>query len=115
MTGWRVWTVSLPPRSRCHRLPRPPAEFLATLEKLEERKRELEERLAEGDLSAEAALERVDKAIRARTLEVQYARKRHAAVKDAVKAGVPLDEARKRRSQAELKRLAKTKRPLNRF
>jgi hypothetical protein len=88
-----------------------------TLEQLEERKRELEERLADGDLTAEAALDRLDKAIRARTLDVQYARKRHAVVKEAVQAGLPLDEARKRRSETELKRLAKAraKRPLNRF
>ncbi|MGI9329663.1 MAG: hypothetical protein ACR2QB_03020 [Gammaproteobacteria bacterium] len=90
---------------------------MPTLEQLEERKRELEERLADGDLTAEAALDRLDKAIRARTLDVQYARKRHAAVKEAVQAGLPLDEARKRRSEAERKRLAKAraKRPLNRF
>lgn len=90
---------------------------MATLEKLRERRRELEERLADGDLSAEAELERVDRAIRARSLEVAYARKRHAAVKDAVQAGVPLAEARKRRSEADVERLKKVraKRPLNRF
>lgn len=90
---------------------------MATLEQLRERQRELEDRLADGDLSAEAELDRVDRAIRARSLDVEYARKRHAAVKDAVQAGVPLADARKRRSAAELERLAKAraKRPLNRF
>lgn len=90
---------------------------MATLEQLRERQRELEERLADGDLSAEAELERVDRAIRARSLDVEYARKRHAAVKNAVKAGVPLADTRKRRTQADVDRLAKAraKRPLNRF
>ncbi|UCG72536.1 MAG: hypothetical protein JSV45_15030 [Chromatiales bacterium] len=90
---------------------------MATLEQLRERQRELEERLADGDLSAEAELERVDRAIRARSLDVDYARKRHAAVKTAVKAGVPLADTRKRRTQADVDRLAKAraKRPLNRF
>jgi len=90
---------------------------LATLEQLRERQRELEARLADGDLSAEAELERVDRAIRARSLDVEYARKRHTAVKGAVKAGVPLADTRKRRTQADVERLAKerAKRPLNRF
>jgi hypothetical protein len=90
---------------------------LATLEQLRERQRELEARLANGELAAEAELERVDRAIQARRLEVEYARKRHAAVKDAVQAGVPLDETRKRRTEAEYERLkkARAKRPLNRF
>ena len=90
---------------------------MATLEQLEERKRDLEARLADGDLSAEAALDRIDQAIRARSLEVNYSRKRLDAVKSAVKAGMPLEEARKRRTEADVKRLAKAraKRPLNRF
>jgi len=90
---------------------------LATLDKLRERQRELEDRLADGDLSAEAELERIDRAIRARSLDVAYARKRHAAVKDAVQAGVPLADTRKRRTQADVDRLAKAraKRSLNRF
>lgn len=90
---------------------------MPTLEQLRERQRELEARLADGDLRAEAELERLDRAIRARSLEVEYARKRHAAVKDAVKAGVPLEETRKRRTEADLERLkkARAKRPLNRF
>ncbi len=90
---------------------------MATLDKLRERQRELEDRLADGDLSAEAELERIDRAIRARSLDVAYARKRHAAVKDAVQAGVPLADTRKRRTQADVDRLAKAraKRPLNRF
>ena len=90
---------------------------MATLDKLRERQRELEDRLADGDLSAEAELERIDRAIRARSLDVAYARKRHAAVKDAVQAGVPLADTRKRRTQADVDRLdkARAKRPLNRF
>lgn len=90
---------------------------MPTLDQLRERQRELEDRLADGDLTAEAELDRVDRAIRARSLEVAYARKRHAVVKDAVKAGVPLAETRKRRSEAEMERLkkARAKRPLNRF
>ena len=90
---------------------------MATLEKLQERQRDLEARLADGDLSAEAELERVDRAIRARSLDLAYGRKRHAAVKEAVKAGVPLAETRKRRTQADVDRLSKAraKRPLNRF
>ena len=90
---------------------------MATLDKLRERQRELEDRLADGDLSAEAELERIDRAIRARSLDVAYARKRHAAVKDAVQAGVPLADTRKRRTQADVDRLAKAraKRSLNRF
>ena len=90
---------------------------MTTLDKLRERQRELEARLADGDLSAEAELERIDRAIRARSLDVAYARKRHAAVKDAVQAGVPLADTRKRRTQADVDRLdkARAKRPLNRF
>ena len=90
---------------------------MATLEKLLERKRELQERLDAGDLSAESALERIDRAVEARTLKVQYSRKRLAAVKDAVKAGVPLEETRPAKAAKVAKKLAKTraKRPLNRF
>lgn len=90
---------------------------MATLEKLQEQKRELEERLGAGDLSAEPALERFDKAIAARTLKVQYSQKRLAAVKEAVKAGVPLEEIRPSKAAKTAKKVAKakTKRPLNRF
>ena len=45
---------------------------MATLEKLEEQKRELEERLYAGDVSAEAALERIDRAIEARKLKIEH-------------------------------------------
>lgn len=90
---------------------------MPTLEQLEARKRELETQLADGDVAAETKLEQVDRAIRARALEVEYARKRHAAVKDAVAAGVSREEALRRRSDSERQRLARAhaRRPLNRF
>ena len=90
---------------------------MATLEKLQEQKRELEVKLCAGDLSAEPALERIDHAIAARTLKSQYSQTRLAAVKEAVKAGVPLEETRPSRAAATAKKVAKArvKRPLNRF
>lgn len=90
---------------------------MATTEKLQEQKRELEERLSVGDLSVEPALERIDHATAARTLKIQYSQKRLAAVKEAVKAGVPLEETRPSRAAATAKKVAKArvKRPLNRF
>ncbi len=90
---------------------------MATLEKLQEQKRELEERLSAGDLSVEPALERIDHAIAARTLKVQYSQKRLAAVKEAVKAGVPLEETRPSKAAKTARKVAtaKIKRPLNRF
>jgi len=90
---------------------------LATLEKLQAQKRELEERLSAGDLSVEPALERIDHAIAARKLKVQYSQKRLAAVKEAVKAGVPLEETRPSKAVKTAKKVAKArvKRPLNRF
>lgn len=90
---------------------------MATLEKLQEQKRELEERLSAGDLSAEPALERIDHAIAVRTLKVQYSQKRLAAVKEAVKAGVPLEETRPSKAAKTANKVAKArvKRPLNRF
>jgi len=90
---------------------------VATLARLQEQKRELEEKLDAGDLTAEAALARIDLAIAARTRKIQHSQKRLAAVKNAVKAGVPLEETRTSRSESELKKSAKTraKRPLNRF
>ena len=87
---------------------------MATLEKLQEQKRELEERLADGDLSAEAALERIDRAIAARTQQITHSRKRLAAVKDAASKGVPLEEMTPRKVAARGK-ARKKKRPLNRF
>ena len=90
---------------------------MATLEQLRERKRELEERLEAGDLSAESALERVDRAITARTLKVQHSRKRLGAAKQAVAAGMDPDEARRRNNKNMAAKLAEArrKRPLNRF
>jgi hypothetical protein len=91
--------------------------IVATLARLQEQKRELEEKLYAGDLTAEAALARVDLAIAARTRKIQHSQKRLAAVKKAVKAGVPVEETRVSRSESALKKDAKTrvKRPLNRF
>lgn len=90
---------------------------MATLARLQEQKRELEEKLDAGDLTAEAALARVDLAIAARTRKIQHSQKRLAAVKNAVKAGVPIEKTRISRSETVLKKDAKTraKRPLNRF
>ena len=90
---------------------------MATLAKLQEQKRELEEKLCAGDLSVEPALERIDRAIVARTQKIQHSRKRLAAVKDAVKAGVPLEDTRPSKASAETKKVAKARvrRPLNRF
>jgi hypothetical protein len=90
---------------------------MATLEKLKEQKRELEDRLADGDLSAEPALARIDRAIASRTLKVQHSRKRLDAVKHAVAAGMDPDDARRRNNKAIAKKLAEArkKRPLNRF
>ncbi len=90
---------------------------MATLARLQEQKCELEEKLDAGDLTAEAALARVDLAIAARTRKIQHSQKRLAAVKNAVKAGVPIEKTRISRSETVLKKDAKTraKRPLNRF
>lgn len=88
---------------------------MATLAQLEEQKEALQARLDEGDLSAEAALERVDRAIASRTQKVTYSQKRLAAVKTAVKAGVPLENTRPKSVAAAVKKRAKTKRPLNKF
>jgi len=68
---------------------------MATLESLLEQKRDLEDRLADGDVRAEAALARIDKAIAARKLKINHSQKRVAAVKQAVSVGVPVEEARK--------------------
>ena len=92
---------------------------MATLEKLEEQKRALEERLADGDLSAEAALERIDRAIAARTRNIEHSRTRLAAVKQAVKSGVAKEDTTPKkvaaRSKARMKSRGKTNGPLNRF
>ncbi|MCL4720727.1 MAG: hypothetical protein KJ041_02005 [Gammaproteobacteria bacterium] len=78
---------------------------MATLTELQTRRRELEARLYEGDLSVEPALERVDRAIASRTLKVQHSRQRLEAVKEAVAAGVNKDDARRIRTQATTKKL----------
>ena len=87
---------------------------MATLEKLQEQKSELEARLADGDLTAEAALERIDRAIAARTQKINYSQKRLAAVKNAVDKGVPLKDTKPDKVAAAAKS-AKKKQPLNRF
>ncbi len=87
---------------------------LATLANLEDKKRELEARLADGDLSVEPALNRVDRAIAARTKQVQYSRKRLSAARAAVDAGMDPDEARKKPAVSG-KRKKPTGGPINRF
>jgi hypothetical protein len=91
--------------------------FVATLAKLEEKKRQLEEKLLAGDLSVEPVLAQVDRAIAARTRQIQHSRKRVDAVKNAVQAGVPLEDTRKSKSATDAERIAKAraKRSLNRF
>ena len=88
---------------------------MTTLTDLEEQKRELEERLDAGDLSAQAALARVDRAIAARRLKIQHSRKRVAAAHSAVAAGMPTDEARRPKKRAAASRSDNKRRPLNRF
>jgi len=88
---------------------------MTTLAQLQEQKDALLERLDAGDLSAEAALERVDRAIASRTQKVAYSQKRLAAVKTAVKAGVPLENTRPKAVAASVKKRAKKKRSLNDF
>ena len=88
---------------------------MATLAQLEKQKEALQARLDAGDLSAEAALERVDRAIASRTQKVAYSQKRLAAVKTAVKAGMPLENTRPKSVAAAVKKRAKAKRSLNDF
>ncbi|MEJ2140036.1 MAG: hypothetical protein P8Y61_11420 [Gammaproteobacteria bacterium] len=90
---------------------------MATLAQLEEQKRELEERLDGGDVSAEAALARVDAAIRARRKTIQHSQKRLQAVKNAVSKGVPVAEAKavKRSSKIRKKLKQRASGPINRF
>jgi len=87
---------------------------LATLSDLEAKKRELEARLADGDLSVEPALDRLDRAIVARTQKIQYSRKRLSAARDAVDAGMDPTEARKKQS-APVKGKKPVRGPINRF
>jgi hypothetical protein len=79
---------------------------MATLEQLQIRRRELEDKLCAGDLSVEPALEIIDRAISGRTLKVQHSRQRLEAAKQAVAAGMDKDEARRINSKAMAKRLA---------
>ena len=88
---------------------------MATLAQLEEQKEALQARLDAGDLSAEAALERVDRAIASRTQKIAYSQKRLAAVKTAVKSGLPLENTRPKSVAAAVKKRAKAKRSLNDF
>jgi len=90
---------------------------MATLQELQKKKRELEDQLHAGDLSVEAALGRVDRAISARTLKVQHSRQRLDAAKEAVAAGMDKDEARRINTKATAKKLAElqARRKLNRF
>ena len=91
--------------------------FGSTLENLQEQKRELEDRLADGDLTAEAALERIDRAIASRTKTINHSRKRLQAVKAAVAKGVPLEDTRPTKVSARAKknRTTRNKGPINRF
>jgi hypothetical protein len=90
---------------------------MATLEGLLEKKRELEAKLDGGDVSAEAALARIDRAIAARTQKIQHSKKRLDVARDAVDAGMSPEEARRPRTRADRKKVAKSKvrRPINRF
>jgi hypothetical protein len=86
---------------------------MATLANLQDQKRELEEKLSAGDLSVEPALQRIDRAIEARTRKIQHSRKRLAAAKNAVKAGVPAEETRP--SKVKKRARPQVRKPLNRF
>lgn len=87
---------------------------MATLADLEDKKRELVARLANGDLSAEPALDRVDRAIAARTQQIQYSRKRLSVARDAVDAGMDPAQARKKQT-APAKGKKPVRGPINRF
>ena len=85
---------------------------MATLESLLEQKRDLEERLSNGDVSAEASLDRIDRAIMARKKKISHSQQRLVAVKEAVAAGVPREQAKK----GKAKKLARSSDPtINRF
>lgn len=95
---------------------------MPTVEQLKQRKQELQEKLDAGDLSVEAALDQIDRAIASRTLQVQKSRERLAAVKAAVASGMDKDAARRlstrRRSKEAVSKAlyeARMKRLLNRF
>jgi len=88
---------------------------MATLAKLEERKQALEEKLYAGDLSVEAELARVDKAIASRKQKIQYSQKRQAAVKSAVQAGMSVAEAKARQPASKASAKKTGPKPVNRF
>lgn len=90
---------------------------MATIAQLEAQKRELEEKLDAGDVAAEAALARVDAAIRARTQKIQHSQKRLAAVRNAVGKGLSVEQAKavKPKSAARKKADLRAKKPINRF
>ncbi|MGI9309854.1 MAG: hypothetical protein ACR2P6_11365 [Gammaproteobacteria bacterium] len=88
---------------------------MATLAKLQERKEALEEKLYAGDLSVEAELERVDKAIASRKLKIQHSQKRQAAVKTAVQAGMSVKEAKSKRPVSKAAAKKAGPKPVNRF
>jgi len=90
---------------------------VATLEQLQARKRELEEKLNAGNLAAELELARIDNAIASRTRTIEHSQKRLAAVKNAVKKGLSVADAKtvKPRSAAQRKAVVRAKKPLNRF
>ena len=90
---------------------------MPTLQQLQERKQELEEKLRAGDLSVEATLAQIDRAITSRTLKVQNSQTRMEIVKRAVAAGMDKDKARRINVKASVKKLAelRAKRLLNRF
>jgi hypothetical protein len=90
---------------------------VATLDQLNEQKKELEARLEKGDPAAEAALVRLDAAIRSRTKTIQHSRKRLAAVRTAVEQGLSVDAAKAAKPRSADARKARAKRggPVNRF
>jgi hypothetical protein len=90
---------------------------MATLAQLKEQKRELEDKLDAGDTAAEAALARIDAAIRSRTKKIQHSQKRLAAVKSAVDTGLSVQQAKavKPKSAAQKKADQAASKPVNRF
>jgi hypothetical protein len=90
---------------------------MPTLEQLQQRKQELEEKLHAGDLAVEVTLLQIDRAISSRVRKVQHSQLRLEAVKQAVSVGMDKDQARRLNNKAAAKNLAelRAKRLLNRF
>jgi len=90
---------------------------MPTLQQLQMRKQELEEKLHAGDMTVEVKLEQIDRAISSRTRKVQNSKLRLEAVKQAVAAGMDKDQARRVNNKAAAQKLAemRAKRLLNRF